>query len=130
MREIKFRAWDLSHREMIYISDFYWFEENGVRDVHGEGIAGRYVILQFTGLKDKNGRDIYEGDIVQFHGYIIKWEKGQEMKVPVDTNMEVEWSLDICGEYGCVGWNLSSFDASEVEIIGNIYEHPELMEVK
>lgn len=50
MREIKFRAWDDHHKEMIYCHDLYWFEENGVREAGDND----YILMQYTGLKDKN----------------------------------------------------------------------------
>ncbi|MGJ0848286.1 YopX family protein [Tissierella praeacuta] len=81
------------------------------------------IIMQYTGLKDKNGKEIYEGDIVEF----------------VDCQYESE---TLCvGEviFEEFGWHftnsitessLSCYDSSEVKIIGNIYENKELLEVK
>lgn len=62
--KIKLRAWDKNHKEMIYISDFYWFEEEGVHDSDGIGHYTNYELMLSTGEHDKNNREIYDGDIV------------------------------------------------------------------
>lgn len=77
-----------------------------------------WKVMQFTGLLDKNGKEIYEGDVLP---------NGK-------TVLTVKWTEDICNEYGCVGWNVGMGGygggcASEMEVIGNIYENPELLNV-
>lgn len=110
MREIKFRAWDKEHNEMCDVIDF-----------HCMNYPDRYDVMQFTGLHDKNGVDVYDGDIVQ----IIHpaWRE----------NATVEFSdgsfifKQIRGERSCIpGWTFMR-EIWEVEVIGNIYENPELL---
>jgi hypothetical protein len=113
MREIKFRAWD--GNEMEYIDDWYWFEERGVHDSRGEGFGISFNIMQYTGLLDKNGKEIYEGDIYQSNGLFpceVKFGEGR---------FYGEGSLESLSEdINCYG---------ELEVIGNIYENPNLLEV-
>lgn len=135
-REIKFRAWDKQNKTMgtvnrIKMSPYlhtqvtYSMEIDGKRkdewsliDDTGHGTC---VLMQFTGLKDKNGKEIYEGDICNCREYgcfgIIKW------------------SEDEAGFYFYVVYGDGTFDeesvydyADELEVIGNIYENPELLE--
>ena len=86
MREIKFRAWNTRRKEMEMIDDLYWFEEN---QCHHNG-DNDYVIQQYTGLKDKNGVEIYEGDIL---GYPESLQDG--------TLFEVRWARAYSGEQWC-----------------------------
>jgi YopX protein. len=75
--------------------------------------------MQYTGLKDVAGKDIYEGDILGMENATAKvvfWNKPPEFGLDFSHN-EGEW---------CEDWNLSD-DHDRMEIIGNIYEHPELL---
>ena len=118
MREIKFRAWDKESKEFSFFDlinkDTFYF---------GDCIAGsfnnkQFILQQYTGLKDKNGKEIYEKDIVE---YLEDYIQEDLIKKSI----------------GVVKYNGSSFKIDsmesleewlEVEIIGNIYENPELLE--
>lgn len=122
MREIKFRAWCKKHKVMIYhIGSVNWNEQNEIFVNQDIKCAGNEILMQYTRLKDKNGKEIYEGDIVSmFH----------------DTQFsQVKWN----SEYGCweikvqlsihnEGWDLLGNHLEQCEVIGNIYENPELLE--
>lgn len=130
MRDIKFRAWNHKAKQMCEVDELLWDDRGNCHPIHGGSYViydkDKDVLMQYTGLKDKNGKEIYEGDIVA--GY-----KGA-------------YSCDVKGviKYGgmafaCVGetkdgekWfdtvtNPSWPSYSGIEVIGNIYENPELL---
>ncbi len=104
MREIKFRAWDTKAKIMSYDPDaqYCYGDLNGSIELH----TSLYTLMQYTGLKDKNGVEIYEGDVCQAS----------------DTTWEVTFNI-FCGQYE--HWCLQG---QSCEVIGNIYETPELLE--
>ena len=137
MRELKFRAWSLGNKmkgiETHYIEDFAIDAFYGTpKDIFDGNRSedGIECIEQYTGLKDKNGKEIYEGDIVeQFVCGVIKF-KGKE--AGRKTVWQVRWNEEeCCFELHYVrgslfGDSLMSAD-DDYEIIGNIHENPELL---
>jgi len=109
MREIKFRAWDKSRKKM---NDWTWFDTEPIK-ILDEFNPG-FIWMQYTGLKDKNGKEIYEGDIIEY-------PVAQIMGGSMNFKSVVEWenSSTWCG------YNVLYFQ--KCEIIGNIYENPELI---
>ena len=122
MREIKFRAW-LKGR-MVYITpdDDYFIDGDGrlvkiEQNENGckyQGFEDRECnLMQYTGLKDKNGKEIFEGDV------IVTSAKPGSKKYVVEYSEHGEW---------CIGIFLLSSSYDTCEVIGNMYENPELLE--
>jgi hypothetical protein len=110
MREIKFRVWNKDAGCFDYVQ-----LSGGSND--GFGGISNLDWQQFTGLHDKNGNEIYEGDIVAYDyaSTPIEHRKGA-----------VEWSAEYCG------WRFDDLlieptPRKTIEVIGNIYENPELL---
>lgn len=116
MREIKFRAWDRKNKSFIkYIVGVRFYPGGIIVDYQTEAgfeetECGDAIPIQYTGLKDKNKKEIYEGDIL----------KTSTDKIGVIMWDECMWTLKLSNE----NWIVSpGYD----EIIGNIYENPELL---
>ena len=124
MREIRFRAWikgenRMSNRVNVYSDGSFACAEMGEVTSIPDGI-----LMQYTGLKDKNGREIYEGDIVKLSNasyltnYKVRFGGGQwECYTPDDGRGDPNTEE-------LYGWNYHGW----VTVIGNIYENPELWE--
>lgn len=156
MREIKFRAWDTYNERMVdepekfipagphhytdeprFNAPFQYYET--WQDIE-DGVHRPCHIMQYTGLKDKNGKEIYEGDIVQLYRhddykkYTYKHEKAEVWadgkyqpdikEVKFMYGSFVIWS-DLIRDYRCFA-NLAR-PGESLEVIGNRFEHPELL---
>ena len=119
MRQFKFRAWSNEHNRYC---DFVTLDEDGrwIGWIKGSGVyltTADIILEQYTGLKDKNGKKIYLGDIVSEHnGDIV----GEIIQKPTG-----EYCIAWVGIYG--GSSVLYNETSMCEVIGNIHENPELL---
>ena len=133
MREIKFRAWDKKEKRMISTKEFcfspYFIQADGkvinmdssapLVDEYGDG-SNRYdelpyELMMWTGLFDKNGKEIYEGDVVKYGSDCSEVKYG-------------EFNCSCCD--GVYGWYFDGGDIRECdryEVIGNVMENPDLL---
>ena len=117
MKEIKFRVWDKAQNKMYLWENFRMKVNNGGWEIipndNQPTKRDRFEIMQYTGLNDKNGKEIYEGDIV-------KTDHFQESNIII-------WGFhsDHSSYMYQLGWNL--WEDVIYEVLGNIYENPELI---
>jgi len=106
MRTIKFRAWDLGWKKIIYQNEIeaIWHLEDFKNN--------NYIWMQYTGLKDKNGKEIYGGDILR-NGGVVVWNESCAC-----------FGYELNGEVIVRPWSLKN---EEYEVIGNIYENKEML---
>lgn len=135
MQEIKFRAWLKDEKKMVNAEHIrfdekkiyykvcfdnekpYFYNMRGFKEIE---------LMQYTGLKDKNGVEIYEGDIVKANGYIYKviyWKEEAKYHLTSDyydsdCSFGDVWDVFIKGNNG---------EYKDLEVIGNIYENKELL---
>lgn len=153
-RPIKFRAWDRRNNKLILPEHFQEIDWTGAKNDYDYKLTERlisadgrvleytpehgiceptispggnqYILMQYTGLKDKNGKEIYEGDIIKtpakdgMRGQAI-WDKiTSGFRITRHTGSITD-DMDI---------TMSFFSQEKIEVIGNIYENVELLESK
>ncbi len=124
MREIRFRAWDNKNQRMYYDVGIFPNQCKTPMSISSDGLFYHPLhsqfgkLMQYTGLKDKNGKEIYEGDIIENTSGVIT----------IDVKCEVFFR-----DYGWHlrkdnGYEFLAFGLERCVIIGNIYENPELLQ--
>ncbi|MAY41695.1 MULTISPECIES: YopX family protein [unclassified Neptuniibacter] len=134
-REIKFRAWDHDLKRMLVVGDMPDLVIGFDGHIYDKGckftsqistVSSGISLMQYTGLKDKNGAEIYEGDIVLWHfedgsiTSVVKW----------DDQYKPMYLLELQPPHGPVSYEMINCRCGVYEVIGNIHENPELLEVK
>lgn len=128
MRELKFRAWDMADQDYWEPKGMVYFDLLNIPEFiaytfcpkNSDRFVRRFKIMQFTGLYDKNGREIYEGDI------IIQFYDEYDRQV-------VKYDVDRAGFYpfasgdGCGCCEHYTWWPDSCVVIGNIYQNPELL---
>lgn len=116
MREIKFRAWDSFKEEWQYQPESGDFDFIDGLEIDYD--KERFILEQYTGLKDKNGKEIYEGDILAYNVYIISKGKQtfKEKQVIYDL-----LDFELLHTLYCLSTTRS------LEVIGNIHENKDLL---
>ncbi|KMO86411.1 hypothetical protein AB840_08055 [Megasphaera cerevisiae DSM 20462] len=147
MRDIKFRAWDRNKKMMekvvciemlspyVYTNVIVEFKEHGrvINDNHligGTDGCDTAILMQYVGLKDSNGKEIYEGDIVKCTG--DEWPNGMNVIYEVIYGADNDYpAFDLIDEYGnniYIANGILHFKSKgTIEVVGNRYENPELL---
>ena len=135
MRDIKFRVYDKYNKEMLYDAqntyDLGCTGDNIImEDCFGDLLENEYYeVMQYVGLKDKNSKEIYEGDILQFKGnyqdkrkFVVFYDKMKAGFFLTPTHF-YDWKIEqnsyIRGDF---------INAKNKEVVGNIWDNPELLE--
>ena len=123
MREYKFRCWDTKNKEMLEVQELDYKDSYNGEPMIRTTMYNDYfdtedmILMQYTGLKDKNGKEIYEGDIV----YIM----------PEDERGIIRWDNETARYVVIYDNIISDFDnwyGKDLEVIGNEFDNPELLE--
>ena len=124
-REIKFRIWNDYDKKMIYWNELL---KNKLANIFTIPSYNKWL-MQYTGLHDKNGKEIYEGDIVLLDCYYYEEPAFDgEFKVIYDDINGMWLLVDLENkDRGFAFGEIRSYYKAEIEVIGNIYDNPELL---
>ena len=116
MRDIKFKAWLKDDKRIVEVEEIHFrhqlieYYDGNYDDCWLEKDFDKIELMQYTGLKDKNGKEIYEGDIVKYQ----KFGLNEYMIIKYLSRFAV--------------FNICDLNKQDYEVIGNVYQHPELLE--
>ena len=138
MREIKFRGWHSATNEM-YLAERFSTEHLYISSL-GSVVFGddklvvhesNWVLMQYTGLKDKNGKEIYEGDVLSSPHFADATGRNHTLKHSVEWSERFHgWFLLSCSSKDPDDGSIQMFVAKkcgEISVIGNIHDNPELL---
>ena len=143
MREIKFKLWCKTKSE--WEKDLWWIgcDNNLYTVIHGQlrdMKKENHILCQFTGLHDKNGKEIYEGDIIKVSNPACYIQKAEYISEVFSVGFAVGFEVVFIKQWH--GYSKKAYPPEvgecfyfinldkEYEVIGNIYSNPELLEVK
>ena len=124
-RDIKFRAWDEELGEMLYTESEEWFDDGVYFRFNKHEDELRHDLMRYTGLKDENEKEIYEGDILSIKIY-------SRDKIIVQCKALVEFKdgcFGVIWGYDKTFLSLKSFFNTKFEVVGNKYENSEILGV-
>lgn len=133
MRELKFRVWDSEYKEMLYNGNMLSQEDGRVYANYKIGVIKAfspncYTVMQYIGLNDKNGKNIFEGDIVEFDDSLTNSR-------PVKGIGEIVFCKDLnlvrapsyCIHFLKPTQGIHTNMWGDIKVIGNVFENPELL---
>ncbi len=132
MREIKFRVYDRKYKEISLVAKLDFSNGYVITIPHNVLRIEGCDLMQYTGLKDRNGKEIYEGDILKSssdsigHIYRVVWEGASYWLEKGKDKDYMAFRLDTYEDHGYQK-SIEGNNIAVVEIIGNIYENSELL---
>jgi len=130
MRELKFRSWNKNTGHMFNIDILTINGPKGDGYIKTKGLKSDLLgcpIMQYTGLKDKNGKEIYEGDIVEVSEFIKEHKLTRKIYEVIEWITPNFWRVTLDKEMPEHAKAQYLYEDEEYIIIGNIYENPELL---
>jgi uncharacterized phage protein (TIGR01671 family) len=145
MREIKFRGWHTKANKMFSAEEMAadqltLLPTGSFINVNGDSTAlsttydrSKFIPLQWTGLKDKNGKEIYEGDLLRYPGHPENFTAYEVFFHDGDANSSYDIGYCLARTHnhgniaGCLIPSFKPKTTAQMEVLGNIYEHPHLL---
>jgi len=133
MREIKFRAWATENKKMfhdVYFDDLeVWIQDKEgepaiIGDILKKSMLQHCILMQYTGLKDKNGKEVYEGDIVEVE--LLHYPESNKEKLVGKYISTIIFQDGCFVFYDGYEYRVPCQPCFKTKIIGNTYENPDL----